>query len=106
MSVAGDVVGCTLANPRPVRDLLERVTPGVHRAQFLVCDTQLSDPRSELLPDCDRTRPLRIEWVRRAVVLFWVVEKRIWLFADLRACPLWVKSRHVRRKKRCPLYPQ
>ena len=22
------------------------------------------------------------------------------------ACPLWVKSRHLRRKKRCPLYPQ
>jgi hypothetical protein len=21
-------------------------------------------------------------------------------------CPLWVKSRHLRRKKRCPLYPQ
>jgi hypothetical protein len=21
-------------------------------------------------------------------------------------CPLWVKSRHVRRSKSCPLYPQ
>ena len=21
-------------------------------------------------------------------------------------CPLWVKSRHVRRKKSCPLYPR
>src|SRR4029453_1622810 len=29
-------------------------------------------------------------------------------FAEVQrlTCPLWVKSRHLRRKKRCPLYPQ
>ena len=27
-------------------------------------------------------------------------------FAVSTACPLWVKSGHLQRKKRCPLYPQ
>src|SRR5262249_7353593 len=104
---------CTLLPP--TKQVEDRVFACASRAVVLR-STPMRRPRSAFrerpsscaAEKCDELapphcRPLRLRTVHRIALDQCV---RIKLLLSDQRCPLWVKSRHSRRKKACPLYPR
>src|SRR5262249_30029218 len=74
--VTGDMVRRPLADPRSVGGLLESVTPGVRRTQFIVSDSQIPPPCRNFLPHPHRRRTPWVERIGGTIFFGRIVKQR------------------------------